>query len=96
MRTSTNILRHKTLTGALAAARWLWDGTGVMRGLGAPGAAFVNVNDPALQSPPPSEPITNNAPGSADVELVWFPLVVVYFANTSPWGKEGVMTIGVL
>ncbi|VDC03054.1 unnamed protein product [Peniophora sp. CBMAI 1063] len=82
--------------GALAAARWLWDGTGVMRGLGAPGAAFVNVNDPALQLPPPSESITNNAPGSADVELAWFPLVVVDFANTSAWGKEGVSIASVL
>ncbi|KZV65224.1 GMC oxidoreductase [Peniophora sp. CONT] len=82
--------------GALAAAQWLWNGTGVMRGLGAPGAAFVNVSDPTLDLAPPSEPITNNASGSADVELAWFPLVVVDFANTSPWGKEGVSIASVL
>ncbi|KAI0031468.1 GMC oxidoreductase [Vararia minispora EC-137] len=85
---------NNPLSAMVAMGRWLVFGTGPMRDLSAPGAAFFNVNDPTyLVAGKASENVDvidhGAGPGTPDIELVWFPIVVPSFNAPAPPNVHG-------
>ncbi|EIM79458.1 GMC oxidoreductase [Stereum hirsutum FP-91666 SS1] len=91
---------NQPFSGLKAMVRWAISGTGPMAASAAPGAAFLRSDDERIPfdgkaSTPLSIRDTSSGPNAPDIEILWFPVVVLGFGVPPPKGVHGV-SIGAL
>ncbi|TFK35709.1 GMC oxidoreductase [Crucibulum laeve] len=92
---------NSPLSSATAMVKWLFNGKGPLGTLAAPGAAFVRSNDSTLPFTSLASanvvPVDRSAgPKSPDIEIIWFPAIVLDFGfKKPPAGLQGLTISGV-